>query len=246
MVHQKVRFAGIDIDDEPLSYWVSLILSGRRVTSIIVTPNVDHFSRLDNDSDFANLYSMTDYILCDSRIIQKVSYFTKQNYIKHVVPGSDLTRVIFEKLKGSSRKILIIGSSESDVQKLRKLYSLNCLSCVSPSMGFIKATTEVDAIISQVMKERPEIVFLAVGSPQQEMLAVKIKQKYNNTDADGSILLCVGASIDFIAGKTRRAPLVIQKAHLEWLYRAFSEPRRLFPRYLKNFFWLCKFIFRKN
>ena len=44
--------------------------------------------------------------------------------------------------------------------------------------------------------------------------------------------LCVGASLDFLAGKVKRAPAWMQKTRLEWLYRLASEPKRMWKRYL--------------
>jgi exopolysaccharide biosynthesis WecB/TagA/CpsF family protein len=63
---------------------------------------------------------------------------------------------------------------------------------------------------------------------QQGIVARRIA---DHSQATG-IGLCVGASIDFLTGKQRRAPLWVQKAGLEWLYRLLSDPRRLASRYL--------------
>ncbi len=62
--------------------------------------------------------------------------------------------------------------------------------------------------------------------------------------------LCVGASLDFLAGKQKRAPKWMQSAKLEWLYRLASSPRRMWKRYLiegpKIFVIWVKWVLRKN
>jgi N-acetylglucosaminyldiphosphoundecaprenol N-acetyl-beta-D-mannosaminyltransferase len=75
--------------------------------------------------------------------------------------------------------------------------------------------------------------------PQQEILANHIA---NHPSARG-VGLCVGASIDFLTGKQRRAPVWVQKAGFEWLHRLLSDPRRLARRYLiecpRIFYLIC-------
>lgn len=244
---EKVHFAGIPISDRPIEYWIDYVVNRTPTqATIIVTPNVDHFNRLALDSSFHELYSESDYILCDSRIIQKLSLVLEDEAIRHVVPGSDLTAEIFSKLHGSDCNIFIVGSSELEVEYVKSKFKLSGLRSFSPSMGFIKNDSEVENIISAIVAAKPQIVFLAVGSPQQEALAVKIKRRYSDLGLKhGPTLLCVGASIDFIVGKVRRAPVFFQKAHLEWLYRALSEPKRLVPRYYNNFLWLCTHAWKK-
>jgi exopolysaccharide biosynthesis WecB/TagA/CpsF family protein len=247
MTTENVYFAGIPVANRTIEYWTDFVIKRSDLPPvIIVTPNVDHFNRLSLDSSFVELYSKSDYILCDSRIIQKLSFLLERPPIKYVVPGSDLTARVFNKLSGSDSGVFIVGSTELEVHKVRKKFNLRQLHSVSPSMGFIKNELEVEQIITAVISSKAQIVFLAVGSPQQEALAIKIKNRCSELGLQsGPVLLCVGASIDFIVGRVKRAPVFIQKAHLEWLYRALSEPKRLVPRYYKNFCWLVKYTFKR-
>jgi len=70
--------------------------------------------------------------------------------------------------------------------------------------------------------------FLVIGSPQQEMIAQKLKER----GIARGLALCVGAAINFLTGIETRAPLWMQQAGLEWLYRLSRDPRRLWRRYL--------------
>jgi UDP-N-acetyl-D-mannosaminuronic acid transferase (WecB/TagA/CpsF family) len=69
---------------------------------------------------------------------------------------------------------------------------------------------------------------LAVGSPQQEILAERLQVR----DVARGLALCVGASIDFVTGTQRRAPQWMQRAGVEWLFRLGQNPARLARRYL--------------
>jgi exopolysaccharide biosynthesis WecB/TagA/CpsF family protein len=106
-------------------------------------------------------------------------------------------------------------------------------------MGFIKSGAEVTKCVDFVVNTQAPLVFLAVGMPQQEFLAQHIA---NHPQARG-VGLCIGASIDFLTGSQRRAPLWVQKAGLEWLHRLLSNPRRLASRYLiecpRIFYLIC-------
>ena len=96
-------------------------------------------------------------------------------------------------------------------------------------MGFIHDPAATERCLTFVESLSPfRFCFLAVGSPQQEVLAHALQQRAR---ARG-LALCVGASLNFITGSERRAPLWMQHGGLEWLYRLLQDPRRLARRYL--------------
>jgi exopolysaccharide biosynthesis WecB/TagA/CpsF family protein len=106
-------------------------------------------------------------------------------------------------------------------------------------MGFINSQHEVQKCIDFIVKTQAPLIFLAVGMPQQEILARHIA---DHPQARG-VGLCIGASIDFLTGKQRRAPVWVQMAGFEWLHRLLSDPRRLASRYLiecpRIFYLIC-------
>ena len=80
-----------------------------------------------------------------------------------------------------------------------------------------------------------DIVWVGLGSPKQDKWMAAHRGKIRG------VMLGVGAGFDFHAGTVKRAPKWMQKMHLEWLYRLFSDPKRLFKRYLVT---NTKFILR--
>jgi N-acetylglucosaminyldiphosphoundecaprenol N-acetyl-beta-D-mannosaminyltransferase len=82
-------------------------------------------------------------------------------------------------------------------------------------------------VLADIQAADPDILMVAVGNPKQE----KFIQRYRHI-LNVPVMIGVGGSLDFIAGKTRRAPKWMQSTGLEWLHRLMQEPRRLFRRYL--------------
>ena len=81
---------------------------------------------------------------------------------------------------------------------------------------------DMPSLIEEINASDAEILFIALGSPKQELWMVKYLENTNVKICQG-----VGGTFDVITGKVRRAPLVFRKIHLEWLYRLLSNPRRM-------------------
>ena len=86
----------------------------------------------------------------------------------------------------------------------------------------------IDEIIAFIEQERAHYVLLAIGAPQSEIVAHKCLLAGNSA----GVGLCIGASIEFLLDRKRRAPHWMQRLSLEWAFRLVSEPGRLWRRYL--------------
>jgi len=215
-------------------------LSASATFSYVVTPNIDHVARLSSSSAGRVLYDIylgAKLSLCDSHILEKLLRF-KGKRIKEVIPGSTLTKYMFDHTLTKADTVLVIGVESHFIEKLRLLYPELNIEHINPSMGFIDKEKEVDDLLSQIQKINANYLFLSVGSPRQEILANKI----SSCEGVGGVGLCVGASILFIVGAEKRAPHILQKLHLEWTYRILQDPKRLALRYFKNFLSLPKII----
>lgn len=194
----------------------------------VVTPNVDHLIRLHDSEQFRRLYRAAAYVLLDSRLLARLLRLFRRQVIP-VCTGSDLTRVLFERVIRPGDRIVLVGASRQQADSLRQRYGLDALAHHNPPMGFIRDPQEVERCLQFVEARSPfRFCLLAVGSPQQEVLAHALQQRGR---ARG-LALCVGASIDFLTGAERRAPEWMQQAGLEWAYRMAQNPRRLAQRYL--------------
>jgi N-acetylglucosaminyldiphosphoundecaprenol N-acetyl-beta-D-mannosaminyltransferase len=204
----------------------------------VVTPNVHHMVRLLEDpATMQPLYAQAWRVFCDSRVLSRLAWFSGHRL--PVITGSDLTADLIARAAEQHLTIAVIGPTAAACAMLGKRYPGLDVVVQTPSMGFIKSESEVKKCVDFVVNTQAPLVFLAVGMPQQELLAQHIA---NHPRARG-VGLCIGASIDFLTGNQRRAPLWVQKAGLEWLHRLLSNPRRLATRYLiecpRIFYLIC-------
>jgi exopolysaccharide biosynthesis WecB/TagA/CpsF family protein len=183
------------------------------------------------------LYERAWRVFCDSRVLSRLARFS--GWCLPVITGSDLTARLIERAGEQRLTIALIGPTAAACAALGSRYPGVNVAFRTPPKGFIKSEHEVQKCIDFVVDTQGHLIFLAVGMPQQEILACQIA---DHAQARG-VGLCIGASIDFLTGKQRRAPLWVQKAGFEWLYRLLSDPRRLASRYLiecpRIFYLIC-------
>ena len=193
----------------------------------IVTPNVDHVVRLQRRrSDLWPAYRGAWMTLCDSRILARLARST--GLPLPVLPGSDLTVRMLEKIVQRDDGVAVVGGGARAIAALADRYGLRRVMHHDPPMGFLDDADALDRAAQFVIDSRARYIFLAVGSPQQEILAHRIAR----IGGAIGIGLCVGASLDFLTGAQVRAPKAMQWLSMEWLYRLGSDPRRFWRRYL--------------
>lgn len=223
---------GLSLLDSELPEIAKLIESSlsREVSVSFATPNVDHFVRIEKSEHVKKVYQDINYCINDSRIFSLITKFIFGATIK-TVTGSDLTAYLFQSQLIRNKRITIIGSGKREIDRLIQVYKLDLMniSHFNPAMNFIHDDFEVERTIDFAVNSKPDLLFLAVGSPQQEVIATKIQKKIGR-----GVILCVGASIDYLTGKERRAPRVLQKMYLEWLFRFVQSPVKRFKRYFVN------------
>lgn len=194
----------------------------------VVTPNVDNFVSLHESASFRALYAQAAYVLLDSRVAALALRLAHGLRIP-VCPGSDLTTALITQVVAPTDQIVLIGCSDSQAQMLRERYGLQRLQHHNPPMGFIKDPAAVEACLQFIEAASPfRFCLIAVGNPQ----GVIVAQLAGERGRARGLALAIGASIDFLTGTQKRAPLWMQRSGLEWLYRLLQDPRRLAGRYL--------------
>jgi N-acetylglucosaminyldiphosphoundecaprenol N-acetyl-beta-D-mannosaminyltransferase len=122
------------------------------------------------------------------------------------------------------------GVAETAASKIEKEYpKIRVVGTQSPPIGFEKSPVSNDASAELVARAAPDILVLGLGAPKQELWAHRERHRLA-----AKVILCAGATIDFLAGARERAPVFFQRYGLEWAHRALGEPRRLFPRYARD------------
>ena len=194
----------------------------------VVTPNVDHVIRHNFDAYFRFLYSQATYVLLDSRFLaHTVGLFKRQ--ILRVCLGSDLATCVLSTVIKPNDTAILVGGTPGQAQLLRLKFGLRSLHHVDPPMNFIGDASAVEDCLRQIEALSPfRFCFLAIGSPQQEIIAQKLKER----GVARGLALCIGAAINFITGIEKRAPVWMQQLGCEWLFRLLQNPRRMAKRYL--------------
>lgn len=217
------------LDDFDLTEFTEIAAAfGQERFGYVVTPNVDHLIRYHDDPAFRAAYADASYVLLDSRFLSYLLRLTA-GFTAKVCTGSDLTAQLFSAVIDSSDQIVLIGGSDEQAAQLASRYNLQRLRHFNPPMRFIERPEAVEECLRFIESMSPfRFCLLAVGAPQQELLAQQLKARGR---ARG-LSLCTGASINFLTGGERRAPPWMRSAGLEWLFRLAENPRRLAWRYL--------------
>ena len=209
---------------------------------VVVTPNVDHLVKIQSDREFLQAYYSSDYRVCDSRILQYISYLLG-NPIKERISGADLFPAFYEYNKDNEDvKIFLLGAKEGVAEKAKHIINQKVgremvIAAHSPTFGFEKDEKECQTIVDKINHSDATVLAVGVGAPKQE----KWIAKYRSQLPKIKVFLAIGASIDFEAGNVKRSPKIIGDLGFEWLYRLSCEPNRLWKRYLVDslpLFWL--------
>ncbi len=193
----------------------------------VVTPNADHLVRLVRDRELNRLYDAAWLRLLDSRVVAGMASMCGLP-VPHVAPGSDLTELLLKRYVLPGERITIVGMRPDWLPKLVSRCGLTQPAHYDPPIGFDGDPRAFAETVHFVLAHPARFIFLAVGSPRQERLAAALAASGQATGT----ALCIGASLDFLAGAEKRAPKWIQRTGLEWAWRLGLDPRRLARRYL--------------
>ncbi|TCD04857.1 glycosyltransferase [Erythrobacteraceae bacterium CFH 75059] len=228
----RTEFLGLGfdrMDQEATLEWLFDTSRSARF-AYVVTPNVDHMVSLNRDGGDPQVraaYDGADLVLCDSRILQLLARWS--GITLPLVTGSDLTIRILERAQArGSTTIAVVGGDAAMMERLATLFPGIGWHQHLPPMGVRRNAAAQAAIAGFVEETGADVVLLAIGAPQSELVCAKIAARGR---ARG-VALCIGASLEFATGVKRRAPVILQRLKLEWLHRLLSEPRRLWRRYL--------------
>jgi exopolysaccharide biosynthesis WecB/TagA/CpsF family protein len=224
-----VRLLGLDFADfdAPAAAGYLAARPASAPFGYVVTPNADHLVRLARDPALLAIYRRALLCLLDSRVVARFARLLGLD-TPTVATGSDLTAALLRRHLRSGERITIVGLRCAYLPPLVRRLGLAAPAHYDPPVGFDRDPAQLRQAVAFVLANPARFVVLAVGSPRQERLAEAIRATGRAT----GIGLCVGASLEFLAGVTPRAPAWMQQAGIEWLHRLATDPRRLARRYL--------------
>ena len=224
----RTQFLDLEFDTPDVAETVSYLetRTAEDRFGYVVTPNVDHMVQIDKDPWLRPVYQGALLCLNDSRVLARLARM--YGVALSIVPGSDLIVALFKTVLRDGDRLCLIGASDALAEQLRVRYPGIVLIHHSPPMGLRRDPAARAAAVAAAAAANARFTLLAVGAPQQEILAAEMA-------ASGAVkgtAFCIGAAVDFIVGAQVRAPRLVQRAGMEWFWRLAGSPRRLGRRYL--------------
>ena len=147
--------------------------------------------------------------------------------IKERITGVDISSKALEICNKNKKSIYLFGSKKEVLDKL--IININQkypnINIVGFSDGYVE---DKDKIMKEIISLSPDLILIALGVPNQELLINKYIEK-----AKKGVFIGVGGTFDVLSGYKKRAPKLFIKLNLEWLYRIICEPKRI-GRFIKN------------
>ncbi|WP_374099735.1 WecB/TagA/CpsF family glycosyltransferase [Sediminibacillus dalangtanensis] len=204
----------------------------------IVTANPEIVMKAKENEKYKGMVKQADFIIPDGTGIVMASKLIKQP-IQERVAGFDLMTHLIGYAEDQQLSCFFLGASEEVSKKMvERLKTLHpYLHIAGRHHGFFEL--EDRTVIEEVLDSRPDLIFVALGSPRQEEWITKYFNEF-----DKGLFMGVGGSFDVIAGEVKRAPKLWVNLQLEWLYRTIKQPFR-WKRILKVFEFMFRIILKK-
>jgi N-acetylglucosaminyldiphosphoundecaprenol N-acetyl-beta-D-mannosaminyltransferase len=215
-----------------------LIAAGR--PSLVITANTHYIMLSEKNADLRTINATAALILADGAPPVWSSRWMGSPLPERVA-GSDLIFELTAEAAKKGHRLFLLGGAEGVAEEAaRRLVAqdpgLQIVGTACPP--FRELTPEEEAaLIDHIRAARPDILFVAFGQPKGERWIVRHLQQLGVP-----VCIQVGASLDFAAGRIRRAPRWMQETGLEWAFRLGLEPKRLFSRYASNAWFIARMI----
>lgn len=202
-----------------------------RAGGFVVTPNIDHVVNLDRDPGLRQAYEAATLALVDGQPLVWASRLLGTP-LPEKISGADLVPLLMQRAALRHWRVYLVGAGPGVAQEAAEKIARTGVEIVgsdAPSLSPRVDASEFVDVTERIRTARADLVLVAFGSPKQELWMLRARDQIRPAVSIG-----VGATLDFIAGRVRRAPAWMSRCGLEWLFRLAHEPRRLWRRYLVN------------
>lgn len=222
----KSRLLNINIDlfdEESFLTQLEKDLSNKKTEVFFL--NAHCFNLAQQDEKYLEVINSCDYLLNDGIGIKLASLFDGVK-IKQNLNGTDLIPKIIALAAKKKQKVFLLGAEEG----VAKLAAENLLKNNQglEIAGVHNGYEFGDDLLKEIDDSRAEILLVAMGVPTQEIWIRENKDKLKNV----KLFVAGGAILDFLSGRIKRAPVLLRKMSLEWVFRLILEPARLWKRYI--------------
>lgn len=215
-----LRLARMDLGDAV--DWITAEAIARN-PGVVVTPNINHLHLVHQSPEAQTAIGDANLQLADGWPIVAASRILGEGLPERVA-GIDLVERLVDGDVNFSIAVLggPAGSADKLAERAERTNHVTLVDELSPGWD---RPERMAALVDRITRARPNLTFLGIGAPRQEVLAHEIKH------AVAGPIVCCGAAIEVLAGVRPRAPHLLQQLGLEWAFRLAIEPRRLYRRY---------------
>jgi N-acetylglucosaminyldiphosphoundecaprenol N-acetyl-beta-D-mannosaminyltransferase len=231
-----VRVGGLPITALTRKDWAACIVTEalarrrRGLTPLFLTSaNGNVISRYARDPQFRALMDTADAIDADGQPVVIASKLLTRTPIPERAATTDTFHDVAKFGAPHGLRVYLLGGRD-DINATAAMKALQAnpgLVLVGRRHGYFKPADE-DAVVAAINEAEPDVLWIGLGVPNEQAFVVRNRARLTRV---GVIKTC-GGLFDFVAGKSPRAPLWMQDLSLEWAYRLYQEPQRLFWRYL--------------
>jgi len=235
LLRSRVRIGPVFIDpltmEEAVGRILQLPAQGLDRACIVATVNAQFVHIASKQPRFAKVLANAELVVADGMSVVLASRILGRA-VPERITGVDLIVNLCAQAAQQDISVYFLGgkpgaAEETALRLLRSYPRLAIAGIDCPEFGFEKSAAESAAVLRRIKEASPSIIFVGLGAPKQEFWMEQHAALF-----PGAVMMGVGGSFDMLAGDKQRAPLWIQQAGLEWLFRLWLEPRRLWKRYL--------------
>ncbi len=200
-----------------------------RTPHLLATANVDFLAQVQEDEILRRILVDADLILCDGTPLVWMSKWLGDPLPERLA-GSDLVPLLLDLAQDCGHRVFFLGGRDEVVaiaeDKIKERWpDLQIAGMYSPPFAPMDQMDHA-GICQRIREANADMLFVSFGCPKQEKwLAMNFR------DAGVPVAIGVGATIDFLAGAVKRAPVWMRRTGLEWFFRVAQEPKRLARRY---------------
>ncbi len=223
LLNDKVKILGVGVNAVTMQEALDRIekFFEEKKPKIIATANAEMLMRATYDEELKKILNDAELVVPDGAGTVWAAHHLGYQMPERVA-GYDLAQELMKRAPEKNRRIYFFGSAPNVAEKAKlkaeELYP--GIKIVGTRNGFFSADDE-SKIISEIKSAQPDLLFAALGVPKQEKFLAKYKDELNVPVSIG-----VGGTFDVMAGVMKRAPKWMQRAKLEWLFRAILQPKR--------------------
>lgn len=219
----KVDILGVQVDSVTMQQAVAVVekFMDERAGVLVATANAEMIMRATHDAELMRILNGAALVVPDGAGTVWAAHHLGYEMPERVA-GYDMAQQLMKNAPAKKRRIYFFGSAPGVADKAKakaeRLYP--GIEIVGVRNGFFTEKDE-SQIIADIKAAKPDLLLVALGVPKQEKWLAK-----HLAELEVPVAIGVGGTLDVMAGVMKRAPLWMQKAKLEWLFRGMLQPKR--------------------